>query len=114
MLVPDLLEEGFLLFNSGKFYDAHEVWEDLWRATMEPGLKTCFQGLIQAAVGLHHLSRRNPVGARSQLQKSVRNLRTAGLKPGDLDVPGLIEQLETLLDDLPDSVPSGVAIGRLK
>ena len=47
MLMRDLLEEGLLLFNEGKFYDAHEVWEDLWRATSDPVLKTCYQGLIQ-------------------------------------------------------------------
>jgi len=114
MLMPDLLEEGCLLFNSGRFYDAHEVWEDLWRVTVHPGLKTCYQGLIQAAVGLHHLSRRNLVGARSQLGKSIRNLEAAASKPEHLDVPGLIEQLAELLRDLPDNVPPGLAITRLK
>src|SRR5262245_33377956 len=110
MFVPNLLEEGCFLFNNGKFYEAHEVWEDLWRATAHPGLKTCYQGLIQAAVGLHHLGRQNRIGARSQLGKSINNLRNAGLSPDNLDVPGLIEQLGILLSDLPDSVPAGLAI----
>src|SRR5262245_20443649 len=101
MLMPDLLQEGCLLFNTGKFYEAHEVWEDLWRATSDSGLKTCFQGLIQAAVGLHHLGRQNRVGARSQLGKSIRNLQAAGLCPDNLDVPGLIVQLAAVLSELP-------------
>ena len=114
MLVPDLLEEGCLLFNTGKFYEAHEVWEDLWRATAQPGLKTCYQGLIQAAVGLHHLNRQNLVGARSQLAKSIRNLQSAASRPEHLDVVGLIEQLTVVLRDLPEKAPSDLGITRSK
>ena len=114
MFVPDLLEEGCILFNSGKYYEAHEVWEDLWRATPEPGLKACYQGLIQAAVGLHHLSRQNLVGARSQLGKSIRNLQTATSRPSHLDITGFIEQLTHMLNDMPKTVPPGPGITRLK
>jgi predicted metal-dependent hydrolase len=115
MLMRDLLEEGLLLFNRGNFYDAHEVWEDLWRETTDPVLKTCYQGLIQAAVGLHHLGRRNLVGARSQLGKSIRNLQVgsvAGAK--NLDVHELVLQLATLLENLPEEVPQEIRIARLK
>ena len=94
MLMRDLLEEGLLLFNRGKFYEAHEVWEDLWRATGDPVLKTCYQGLIQAAVGMHHLARGNSVGGRSQVGKSMRNLRAGLAAESGLDIEGLIRQLE--------------------
>ena len=114
MLVPDLLGEGLLLFNGGKFYQAHEVWEDLWRATSDPVLKTCHQGLIQAAVGLHHLGRHNRVGARSQIEKAIRNLRTGAAATHDLDIEGLISQLSALLQKMPDEVPLDLRIARLK
>jgi predicted metal-dependent hydrolase len=114
MLVADLLEEGILFFNGGRFYEAHEVWEDLWRATVEPGLRTSYQGLIQAAVGLHHLTRRNSIGARSQFQKSIRNLLAGSAIPAGLDVPGLIHQLSALLESMPETVPPGLGIARLK
>jgi hypothetical protein len=113
MLVRDLLEEGVLLFNSGKFYEAHEVWEDLWRGIEDPLRKTCCQGLIQAAVGLHHLGRANTVGARSQLQKSIRNLQRGSEKLSELNIAALVGQLTGVLDDLPDRVPT-VVIARLK
>ena len=106
MLMPDLLEEGVLLFNDAKFYEAHEVWEDLWRATAEPRLKTCYQGLIQAAVGLHHLGRGNPIGGRSQIGKAIRNLEAGAAAVVDIDIPGLIRQLG-------DGAPA-VRIARLK
>lgn len=114
MLMRDLLEEGLLLFNEGNFYDAHEVWEDLWRETVDPLRKTCYQGLIQAAVGLHHLGRRNTIGARSQIGKSIRNLQAGSLAAVDFDIHGLISQLTSLLERLPAEVPRGLRIARLK
>lgn len=114
MFVRDLLGEGLLLFNEGRFYDAHEVWEDLWRVTEDPSLKTCYQGLIQAAVGLHHLGRGNLIGARSQLGKSIRNLQVGlGIGTG-LDIDALIGDLQELLDTMTGPTPSALRIARLK
>jgi uncharacterized protein len=112
--VSDLLEEGRVLFNQEKFYDAHEVWEDLWRATTEPSGRACCQGLIQAAVGLHHLSRGNKIGAQSQLQKSIRNLEARGSITLGLDIPNLIRDLSSILQTLPDNGPRSARIARLK
>jgi predicted metal-dependent hydrolase len=101
MVMRDLLAEGLLLFNQGRFYDAHEVWEDLWRATVDPTLKTCYQGLIQAAVGLHHLGHDNLIGAQSQLKKSIRNLRAGAADTTGIDIDRLIVDLSELLDRMP-------------
>ena len=114
MLMRDLLEEGLLLFNEGKFYDAHEVWEDLWRATSDPVMKTCYQGLIQAAVGLHHLERRNMVGASSQARKSIRNLQKGAAAVTGLDIEGLVLQLQAVLENMSNGVPRGLRVARLK
>ena len=120
MLMPNLLEEGLLLFNNGKFYEAHEVWEDLWRATLDPVLKACYQGLIQAAVGLHHLSRQNRIGAGSQIAKSMRNLRAGDCRTTGLDLADLIRQLEDVLrkvsdePNAPEGSPQPPRIARLK
>src|SRR5260370_13129239 len=69
----DLYRRGIALFNSGRFYDAHEVLEDAWRENSGPE-KLFLQGLIQVAVGLHHLSTGNDVGALSLLARAERNL----------------------------------------
>jgi hypothetical protein len=114
MLMVDLLEQGLILFNKGQFYEAHEVWEDLWRETDRGPLRTCYQGLIQAAVGLHHLGRRNTVGARSQLGKSIRNLQSGAGKTTGLDIEMLIRQLSQLLEDMPDSAGHAPRITRIR
>jgi predicted metal-dependent hydrolase len=71
--VPDLLETGIFFFNEGRYFEAHEAWEDLWRQTQGP-LRLFYQGLVQAAVGCHHLSRGNVNGGRAQLSKSLAKL----------------------------------------
>lgn len=66
-------QRGLTLFNAREFFDAHEVWEDVWRAApMEE--KKFLQGLIQVAVALHHHSRGNLEGACSLLGRALRNL----------------------------------------
>ena len=71
--MPDLLQDGIFFFNSGRYYEAHEAWEDLWRITRGP-LRLFYQGLVQAAVGMHHLSSGNRNGATAQLTKSLSKL----------------------------------------
>lgn len=61
------------LFNEANFFEAHEAWEDIWRASAEPE-KRFLQGLIQVAVALHHHSTGNLAGAKSLLARGSRNL----------------------------------------
>jgi uncharacterized protein len=53
---------GIRFFNDGDFFEAHEVWEDLWMQTASPERKF-YQGLIQAAVALYHFGNGNLRGA---------------------------------------------------
>jgi predicted metal-dependent hydrolase len=53
---------GIVLFNRSDYFEAHEVWEDLWMDTAGPD-KRFFQALIQAAVGLLHFGNGNVRGA---------------------------------------------------
>jgi hypothetical protein len=53
---------GVLLFNQQDFFEAHEVWEDLW-AESHGDTRRFYQGLIQAAVGLCHYANGNLRGA---------------------------------------------------
>jgi hypothetical protein len=62
---------GILLFNGGDFFEAHEVWEDLW-ADSGPPERRFYQGLIQAAVGLQHFGNGNLRGA-AKLYRSSRD-----------------------------------------
>ena len=85
--------EGIRLFNSRKFYDAHEVWEDVWRESH--GLEKRFlQGLIQAAVAFHHHSTGNVVGAYSLLERAHKNLAACPANFGGIGLNPLLESLQ--------------------
>jgi predicted metal-dependent hydrolase len=85
--------EGIRLFNARKFYDAHEVWEDVWRESH--GLEKRFlQGLIQAAVAFHHYSTGNVVGAYSLLERAHKNLAACPANFGGIGLNPLLESLQ--------------------
>lgn len=85
-------QRGIALFNAHEFYDAHEVWEDVWRESQ--GLEKKFlQGLIQAAVALHHHSTGNIVGACSLMERSRHNLTACPEEYGGIHNTKLLEEL---------------------
>jgi uncharacterized protein len=55
--------KGVELFNNEDFFEAHEVWEDLWHETRGEA-RDFVQGLIQVASSFHHLRNGNMRGAR--------------------------------------------------
>jgi predicted metal-dependent hydrolase len=86
------LLHGITLFNSAKFFDAHEVLEDVWRAAPPDNKKFC-QGLVQVAVAFHHYSTGNRVGMRSVLERAIRNL---GEPAGSFQQFAVAELLQSL------------------
>jgi len=66
-------ELGLEHFNSRKFFEAHEVWEEIWLVEAEPE-KTFLQGLIQLAAAYHHYEHGNPDGAESLLASGIVKL----------------------------------------
>ena len=49
---PDALRRGAALFDQGRFWDAHEAWEEAWLEE-EGEVRQLLQGLIQVAAGYH-------------------------------------------------------------
>jgi predicted metal-dependent hydrolase len=85
-------DRGIRLFNAREFYDAHEVWEDVWRESH--GLEKKFlQGLIQAAVAFHHHSTGNLAGAYSLMERGYKNLAACPREFGGICVNTLLESL---------------------
>jgi hypothetical protein len=86
---------GLDLFNRAHFFDAHEVLEDVWReAPLHSVSRRHLQGLVQLAVAFHHHSKGNHVGARSVLERAMRNLNGADSSFPDLDLYRLRTELE--------------------
>jgi predicted metal-dependent hydrolase len=67
------LASGIELFNAGRFFEAHEVLEDAWREAIGER-KLFLQALVQLAVGFHHYTMDNVVGAESVLERGLGNL----------------------------------------
>lgn len=68
---------GTRLFEAGEFFEAHEVWEDVWRVVRDARDFHFFQGLINVAVGLKKLREGNANGL-------VRLMRRAGNLLGEV------------------------------
>jgi len=73
MKESEQFRRGIALFNARKFFEAHEVWEELWLAESEPE-KTFLQGLIQVAAAFHHHGRGNSRGTQSLLAAGLAKL----------------------------------------
>jgi uncharacterized protein len=95
--MADLLQDGINFFNLGQYFEAHEAWEDLWRETQGP-LRFFYQGLVQAAVGLHHLNKGNLNGSMAQLRKSISKLEQYPDGFCRIDNRKLIAELRTVLE----------------
>ncbi len=81
---------GVMLFNEARFFEAHEALEDAWRESgSEGGLRRHLQGVVQLAVAFHHQSQGNFVGARSVLDRALRNLRGGEESLPDIDIDRL-------------------------
>lgn len=85
---------GIVLLNAGSFFDAHEALEDAWRESARgSALRRHLQGMVQVAVALHHQSRDNFTGARSVLERALKNLDGAEDSFPDLDLDRLRSEL---------------------
>ncbi|MBF6328483.1 DUF309 domain-containing protein [Nocardia transvalensis] len=87
------------LLDDGLAFHAHEVLEAAWK-NGPFAERMLWQGLAQYAVGLTHVQRGNPKGARILLERAAGRLSAAGPTPYGIDGPGLVAHAEKLLDDL--------------
>lgn len=85
--------EGIEHFNACDFFEAHEVWEDVWKDYQGPSRKF-YQGLIQVAVCLHHYGNGNIRGAKKLYVSSRAYLEAYRPLHLGLDVDKLIADLE--------------------
>ena len=96
-------EQGVALFNAGRFFECHEVWEEVWKRS-SGGEKLFYQGLIQAAVALLHAERGNMRGAASTWAKARQKL-----EPLPSEHMGLaLGEFRASLEELFASVSKGV------
>jgi putative hydrolase of the HAD superfamily len=95
LLAADLFERGVARFRRGRCFEAHEDWEDLWKASSGDD-KVFLQGLIQLAAGCVHLGRGRPAPAARLARLALEKLRRAGEARRGLDLAALVPAVERL------------------
>lgn len=100
--IPSEFWQGVQEFNQGQFYDCHDTLEAIWMESGEPE-KNFYQGVLQIAVALYHLSNRNARGAMILLGEGMNRLRRYEPAYSGIDVSDLVEVSEDLLATLHDA-----------
>ena len=107
------MDDAINFFNSGRYFEAHEAWEDMWREESGP-LRSFYQGLVHAAVGLLHRERGNSIGMASQLKKCLARLQAYPSSVDGIDVDRLRAEIRQVLEGRGVEGALAVRIVRLK
>ena len=78
--VPEAVRRGVTLYNTGRFWEAHEALEAVWRRA-PAAERPLWQGLIQAAAAMLHRERGNRHGLLAVGGAAIGRL-AAGAPPG--------------------------------
>lgn len=96
----EALAAGQRLLDEGRPFEAHELFEAVWKATAPPE-REVWRALAQLAVGITHARRGNAAGARALLQRTSDTMaRFAGTTPHGIDVDGVSSWARRAADDL--------------
>jgi predicted metal-dependent hydrolase len=96
--MEELFWRGVEEFNARRFFEAHDIWEELWRETSGTH-RLFYQGLIQTAVGFYHFSGGNLQGACSQFRKSLQKLERYLSAYNGIDTQHLVDHVRVCLQN---------------
>ncbi len=102
------------LYRAGRFFECHEVLEELWRETEGP-LRELYRGLIQVVVGIYHLQRGNLVGARNLLARGLARVEQYPSPCVGLDLEqfcGAARRLLAWMEGTGTGAPPGLPVWR--
>ena len=106
-------EQGLTEFNEGKYYDCHETLERCWQeqgrlsGEMSDPHRQFVQGIIQIAVGYHHLERHNVKGALKLLRRGYDRIRNFPLNTYPLELSAfeaIVQSTIASLEGQPESL----------
>lgn len=98
----EALEQAQRLLDEDRPFHAHEVLEAAWKAAPEAE-RELWRGLAQVAVGLTHVRRGNPRGARALLERAADRIEehSAGA-PYGIDAAGIVAEARRIADRADD------------
>src|SRR5690349_9538613 len=91
-LVADAYKLGLEHIRAGRYFEAHEELELVWRAA-GPEERDFYQGLVHVAVAWYQAGRGKQVGCERQLEKAARRLGPYAPRHEGVDVASVLEQV---------------------
>lgn len=98
-----LLRRGAELFNAGRYWEAHEVWEEAWTPDRRGPDAGFYKGLIQVAAGCLHYRRRNRRGAVNKWRGGAAYLRPYLPSHRGVELAPLVSQVDLFLDAMSEA-----------
>ncbi len=95
--------QGRALFNSENWYQAHDLFEELWHETIGPERQT-IQGILQIAVAQIHLESGNKNGAMILFGEGLGRLKGFNTPDLGLDLEELCEIVGSRLNLLQQEI----------
>lgn len=91
------LARGAAAWDQREFFDAHEIWEEVWQRERR-SVRSFYQGLILLAAGLHHWTgTHRPRGVRIKLASGVERLAPYAPSYLGVDVSAMVADAAVLL-----------------
>jgi uncharacterized protein len=97
--IPQEFWQGVEQFNQGEFYACHDTLEAIW-IEAPPSERNFYQGILQIAVALYHLSNQNWRGAVILLGEGANRLCKYPAEYAGIDVGDLVDRSIELLSAL--------------
>jgi predicted metal-dependent hydrolase len=107
--MADAYNTGLEHIRAGRYFEAHEELELVWRAAPAEE-RDFYQGLVHVAVAWYQAGRGRPVATERQLEKAIRRLKAYEPTHRGVDVAALRAQLMELREtlDLGGRDPEGI------
>lgn len=95
--LEDRLRQGIDYFNREFFFEAHDVFEELWMEARNQNDRDFFHGLVNLATGFYHFRMGNFKGMQSQLRKGMEKLSGTVARLRGIEVDKLLNEVRCYL-----------------
>jgi hypothetical protein len=89
---------GVALYNQGRYWDAHEALEAVWRGAVPPE-RDLWQGLIQTAAAMLHRERGNRHGLLTQGGAALEKLRREAPPGFPVETARFVQELQRCVEE---------------
>jgi len=103
----EVLRRGADLFDNHMYWEAHEVWEEVWRRRAGDDDRDFLKGIIQGAAGMWHATQGNYKGAVSVIGRAVDYLAPYRPAREGIDVSALADALQRAVAECERAIRTG-------